>query len=342
MRELLSALAAGALAVVVLLGGLWLAGYPPISVLGTAWAGVAGSPTRLAIWLQEATPLLFTGLAACIAFRAGVLNIGLEGQYLLGAVAGVAVLTLGPSGWWMPWLAAMGGAGAGALWCAGPVLLERSRGVPLVLSAILLNVVAALCVGMLVQGPLHDPATSAPQSAVVPDASRLAALVVGTGLTVAGVVALLLAIAVWLVQRQTALGFEMTIVGLNPTAARLAGIPVARREISAALASGACAGLAGALQVAGVTFFLSSEVQSYGYAGIAVALLGRLHPLGIIPAALFFAGLDMGFRQLERRMDIPHDLGDVAKGLAVALVLVAGAWAARHAGKAARSTAGDA
>ena len=333
MRELLSAIAAGLLAVALLLIGLWLAGYPPTSVVATAWTGVAGSPTRLAIWLQEATPLLFTGLAASIAFRAGVLNIGLEGQYLLGAVAGVAVLTVGPSGWCMPWLAALGGASAGALWCAGPVLLERSRGVPLVLSAILLNVVAALVVGILVQGPLHDPTTSAPQSAVVPDASRLAALADGTGLNISAMLAVLLALGVWLVHRQTALGFEMTIVGLNPTAARLAGIPVARREIGAALASGACAGLAGALQVAGVTFFLSSGAHSYGYAGIAVALLGRLHPLGIIPAALFFAGLDMGFRQLERRMDIPHDLGDVAKGLAVAMVLVAGAWAARHAVK---------
>ena len=84
--------------------------------------------------------------------------------------------------------------------------------------------------------------------------------------------------------------------------------------------------------VAGVTFFLAADTHSYGYAGIAVALLGRLHPLGVIPAALFFAGLDLGSRQLERRLDIPHDLGDVAKGLAVAIVLVAGAWAARRSG----------
>ena len=341
MREFLIAVGAALLAVLLLLAGLWLAGFAPI----------AGSPTRLGIWLQEATPLLFTGLAAGIAFRAGVLNIGLEGQYLLGAVAGVAVLTCGAEGWAMPWLAAIAGALAGAAWCAGPVALERSRGVPLVLSTILLNVVAALVVGVLVQGPLHDPTTAAPQSAVVPDANRWSA--VSPDLTMhaatpdglilglirwllqhpATVLALCLVVIAWLVQRQTALGFELTVVGLNPTAARWAGIPVARREVGAALVSGACAGVAGALQVTSVTWFLSSDARSYGYAGIAVALLGRLHPLGVIPAALFFAGLDLGSRQLERRMDIPHDLGDVAKGLAVAIVLIAGALAA---GRAAR------
>ena len=329
---LVGCVAAGA-ALLLLLGGLAIAGYPPDAVVTTAWKGIAGSPTRVAILLQEATPLLLTGLAAGIAFRCGVLNIGLEGQYLLGAVAAVAVLTSGPAGWPMPWLATVVGAAAGAGWCAVAVALERGRGVPLVLSTILLNVIALHLVGALVQGPLHDPSTSAPQSAVVPEASRLLPLVTGTALTLAAPVALGLALLAWLVQTRTVLGFELTVTGLNPLAAGLAGIPIERRAFSVAAASGALAGAAGALQVAGVSYFLSDMPTSYGYAGIAVALLGRLHPLGLIPAALFFAGLDLGSRQLERRLDVPHDLGDVAKGLAVGIVLLAGlltAWKGRR------------
>lgn len=333
VREPLIAIGAALAAIVVVLAGLAVAGYAPGAVVTTVWTGVAGSPARLAIGLQEAIPLMLCGLAATAAFRSGVLNIGLEGQYLLGAVAAVAVLTTGPAGAVMPWVAVVAGAVAGATWCAVAVALERSRGVPLVLSTILLNVVALHLVGILVQGPLHDPLTAAPQSAMVPDASRLPLLISGTPLHVGVLLAVGLAGGLWLLQRRTALGFELEVIGLNPLAARFAGIPVARHELTAALASGALAGIAGALQVAGVTWFLSSDARSFGYVGIAVALLGRLHPLGVIPAALFFSGLDLGARQLERRMGIPHDLGDVTKGLAVAAVLAAGAISARFGGR---------
>ncbi len=329
MRELITGVVAALAAVLLLLAGLALAGFAPGAVLATAATGIAGSPTRVAIWFGEAVPLLLCGLAAGTAFRAGVLNIGGEGQFLLGAVTAVAVATTAPPGIATAWLALAAAAGAGAVWCGGALAFDRVRGVPLVLSTILLNVIAAHVVGMLVEGPLRDPTTSAPQSALVPDASRLTALVGGTGLHAGAFLALGLAIALWLVQRRTAFGFAATVVGLNPVAADLAGISVTRHQAIAALASGALAGLAGGSQVVGVAFFLSGSPVSYGYAGIAVALLGRLHPLGIVPAALFFAGLDLSARQLERRMGIPHDLGDLAKGIAVALVLVAGSLATR-------------
>ena len=333
LREPALAVGAGLLALVAVLIGLAVVGYAPAEVLSTAWTGVAGSPLRLAICAQEAVPLLLCGLAATLAFRAGVINIGLEGQYLLGALAAVAVLTSGPATPSMAWIALLAGAGAGAFWCAIAVMLERRRGVPLVLSTILLNVIAVHVLGILVQGPLHDPITAAPQSALVPDASRLPVLVAGSGLHVGAIVALGFAVGLWLLQRRTAIGFEWEVIGLNPTAARFAGIPVARRELSAALGSGALAGFAGAMQVAGVTFFLSTDAPSYGYVGIAVALVGRLHPLGVIPAALFFSSLDLGSRQLERRLSIPHDIGNIAKGLAVAAVLIAGALSLRRRGR---------
>ena len=333
LREPLVAIGAGMIALVLVLIGLAVCGFAPAEVLSTAWTGVAGSPLRLAICTQEAVPLLLCSLAATFAFRAGVINIGLEGQYLLGAVTAVGVLTSGPTGAVMPWIAILAGAIAGAAWCAIAVLLERRRGVPLVLSTILLNVVAVHVLGILVQGPLHDPITAAPQSALVPDANRLPVLVAGTGLHLGAIVALGMAVGLWLLQRRTTIGFEWEVIGRNLTAARFAGIPVARRELTAALGSGAMAGVAGAMQIAGVTFFLSTDAPSYGYVGIAVALLGRLHPLGVIPAALFFSSLDLGSRQLERRLSIPHDIGNIAKGLAVATVLIAGALSMRRRGR---------
>ncbi len=328
MRELALALGAALAAVLLLLLGLWLVGQPPLSVLATGWQGAAGSWARIAITAQEAVPLLICGLGAALAFRCGVLNIGLEGQYLVGAVTAVAVLTTAQGGWPLVLVALVAGAVAGALWVGLAIGLDRWRGVPLVLSTILLNTIAAQLCGVLVQGPLQDPATGAPQTPVITDANRLPLLFDGTSLHLGAVLAVVLAIVSWLVQTRTPLGFELTVAGLNPLAARYAGIPVTARQLLAGFASGALAGLAGAVQVAGVTFFLALDPRSSGYAGIAVALLGRLHPLGVIAAALFFAGLDVGSRQLERRMGIPHDLGDVAKGLAVVLVLLLGRLAA--------------
>lgn len=322
------ALAAAAAALAVLLLGLWLAGIPPGEAAATAWRGAFGSWQRLAVTASEAVPLVLCGLGAALAFRTGTLNIGLEGQCLLGTVAAAAALLALPPG--APACAAglLAGAAAGALWCGLAVALERGRGVPLVLSTILLNTVAALLLGALVQGPLQAPGTAAPETAAIPEASRLAVL--ASPLHLGALIAVLAAIASWLVQERTVLGFELTVAGLNPEAARFAGIPVARRTLAAALGSGALAGLAGAVQLAGVTWFVADGARSWGYAGIAVALLARLHPLGVLVAALFFAGLDVGARALERRMEVPHDLGTVAQGLAVAAVLLAGALAARR------------
>jgi simple sugar transport system permease protein len=333
-----SALAVAAVAAVVALAllGLALAGYPAGEVCATWLAGAGGSPLRWAISVQYAGPLLLTGLATAIAFRCGVLNIGAEGQYLVGAVALVATAARchGP-----PWLvlpvALLAAVAAGALWALVAAALERRRGVPVVLSTILLNFVAVAAVGILVEGPLHDPATTAPQTALIDEGLHLPVLVAGSKLHLGVALAFALAAALWVVQRQTGFGFELRAVGLNPLAARLAGMPVAARQLQVMALSGGLAGLAGGLQLAGVTYFMSSTTVSYGYAGIAVALLGRLHPLGVAAAAVFFGMLDTGAGNLERRMGIPHDLGDVVKGLVVLAVLFGGALAARWRARAA-------
>lgn len=327
------AVAAVAAALLLILLGLALLGHAPGEVVATWAAGAAGSWVRVAFSLQEACPLLLTGLAVVVAFRCGVLNIGGEGQYLIGAVVLVALATRwaipGP-GWLALPLALLLAAATGAAWALLATGLERWRGVPVVLSTILLNFVAVFLVSGLVEGPLRDPATTAPQTALIAGSFHLPLLAEGTRLHLGAPFALLLALALWLVLARTTLGFEIRAAGLNPLAARIAGMPVARRQVLAMGASGALAGLAGGIQVAGVTWFLSGSPASYGYAGIAAALIGRLHPLGVVLAALLLGMLDTGGRGLERNLAIPRDLADVAKGLAVLAVLVAGAWLARR------------
>jgi simple sugar transport system permease protein len=278
--------------------------------------------------------LLLTGLAAAVAFRCGVWNIGAEGQFLIGAVTMVAfgtMLLLPGPGWLILPIVLILSAISGATWALLATGLERWRGVPVVLSTILLNFIAVAVVGMLVQGPLHDPATTAPQTAVIAEHLRLPVLADGTRLHLGVLIAAAIAVALWLALKRTTVGFEVQVVGLNPDAAHLMGMPVGARQVLVMAVSGGLAGFAGAAQVAGVTTMLSGSPTSYGYAGIAVAMLGRLHPLGIIAASLFLGMLSTGARNLERRLAIPHDAGDVVQGLLVLAILVGAGIAARRA-----------
>ena len=316
-----------------IVAALVIAGFGIIAALHGPWTLRGLGWNRVAATLQETGPLLLCGLAAAIAFRAGVLNIGGHGQYLLGAATFIALgTTHRPAG---PALMVLGiallAAGAvGAAWALLAQALERWRGVPVVLSTILLNFVAVWLVAWLVEHPLRDPATTAPQTALLADDLHLGLVLDGTRLHLGVVLAVLAVPLVWLVQRRSALGFELDAVGLNPDAAAANGIPVARRQALAMAVSGALAAVAGGLQAAGVTWFMSNASPSYGFAGVAVALLGRLHPLGITIAALFFAALDTAARVAERRHGIPHDVADVVKGVAVLVALVVAAWALRR------------
>ncbi len=318
--------------VIILLVVLFFMGHAPTTVLATWSVGAAGNILRLAMSVQEAGPLLFTGLAAAIAFRCGVWNIGGEGQFLIGAVIMVGCATTwaipGPAWFSLP-VALFIAASAGAGWALLSTIGERWRSIPVVLSTILLNFIAVAVVGMLVQGPLHDPATTAPQTAVIADNFRLPLLMAGTKLHSGVIVGVVLACCLFIALRWTRFGFEIQAVGLNARAAHVVGMPVISRQALVMLISGGLAGLGGACHVAGVTGMLSGTPSSYGYAGIAVAMLGRLHPLGIIAAALFMGMLSTGARHLERRLAIPHDVGDIMQGVVVIAILVGTALALR-------------
>ncbi|MGN6367502.1 MAG: ABC transporter permease [Phycisphaerae bacterium] len=327
--------AAIAAAILLVLIGLSLAHYPALAILTTWVHGALGSRFDLAVAVKNACPLIFTGLAAGVAFRSGVFNIGAEGQSILGAIAAVTIATRLLPHLANPWLAIPAALAAamlfGALWGLLPALMDRFRGVPIVLSTILLNFIALQLLSLLLEHPLKAAGTQVVQSDQLPTPYWLPALVEVGYLRIGILIALAAAAFAWILQSRTSFGFELLVTGLNPNVAKLSGMPVASRQLAVMMLSGAFAGLAGAIQVMGIEgHFLGPNPVSYGYAGIAVALLGRLHPLGIVLAALFFGLLDQGASNVEiSRYALPHEVADIVKGLIVLIVLVGTAYVAR-------------
>ncbi len=328
------ALGAVALSVLLVLAILALAGYPALGILHRWIIGAAGNRFNCAASVADACPLLLTGLAAGVAFRSGVLNIGAQGQFLLGALAGVALTTrfILPGPPWLVMAVAIAAASvAGGLWAVLASVLERYRGVPIVLSTILLNFVALYLVRAALHGPLQAADTSAPQSPQLKVIYWLPILIRNTDFHLGIPLAFAVALALALVLGRTNFGFELLITGLNPRVANLVGVPVARRQLAIMFLSGCCAGLGGAVQVLGVTHFMLGNFGNYGYTGIAVALLGRLNPIGIAVAAVFFGMLDTGSRFVEESsLALPHQMANVVKGVIILAMLVASAWMMRR------------
>ena len=276
--------------------------------------------------LVRATPLLITGLAVALAFRAGIWNIGAEGQLLAGAVVATFIGTHWEArplpGLIIVFLAA---ALAGATWAAVPALLRRRFGVLEVITTIMLNFIAELLVSFLVHGPLQEAGHTYPQSDPIADAFRLDPLVEGTRLTMAFPAAIVLAVALWFFLMRTRPGFALRAAGTNPRAAEVSGrIAVAQVTATAFLASGAIAGLAGAAEVSGVTFALYEKLSpGYGYTAIAVALLARLNPLAVIPSALFFGFLEAGASGLQRSAGIPSVTVYAVEAVIILVVVLA-------------------
>jgi general nucleoside transport system permease protein len=324
-RRIVVAAIALSAAAAALVGLALLAGASPIDALRALAEGSVGSRAALGETLARATALVLTAIAASLAFRAGVLNIGLEGQFLAGAVAAAAV---GPLLSGAPFVARAGllaaSALAGALWVLPAAYLEARRGVPEVLSTILLNLIAAAAVSGLVRGALQDPRGDYPQSRALPDAVRLAPLVSGSRATAAIVAALALALLVTLALEATPLGLKLRATGLAPAAARTIGLPAARLRLLAFSASGALAGLAGGLEVLAVTGRLYDPFSAgAGYTGIAAALLGGSHPLAAAASAMLFAALGAGSSAMQRDTGVPGALATIVPGVLVLTVLAA-------------------
>jgi simple sugar transport system permease protein len=323
--------AAALLALGAVAGLLALLGYPPGPALAALLAGSVGGASAWTATLLKTTPLLLAGLGVALCFRGGVWNIGAEGQLLVGALAATAVATRLPAGTAallvLP-AALIAAALAGATWGAIAGTLRALRGVSEVISTILLNFVAIQLVALAVQGPLQEAAGAYPQSDPIPLSVRLPSW----GRLHAGVpVALAAALAMhWLVFR-SATGLRLRAAGLSARAARFAGISPERTGVWALLLAGALAGVAGAFEVAGVTGRLYQGLAAgTGYTAIAVALLARLHPLAVIPSALFFGALEAGAGAMQREAGVPAVATQVVQGLVILLSVTVAALGARR------------
>jgi general nucleoside transport system permease protein len=320
---------AGALAagLAVLAGGLELAGYDSAAALGALWSGAFGSWYAVtSATLVRAVPLIVIGLGLALAFRAGAFNIGGEGQFYAGAIAATWIgLQVGGLPWPLAVAAVLSGSVlAGALWMAIPVLLRLRYGVLEVISTLLLNFVAEALTSLLVQGPLQESQHIYPQSDPVAESARLA-LLPGTRLHAGLAFAIVLALVLQWVFSRTLWGFRLRAVGLGPRAAEIAGRIDSRRMTALALAlSGAIAGLAGGVEVAGVSYALFQNLSpGYGFTAIAVALLGRLHPLGVVLAGLLFGALEAGAGAMQREAGVPAVAVYVVEAVVILALLLA-------------------
>ena len=303
------------------------AGANPFSVFGLILRGAFGSQFALLETLNRATPLIFTGLAAAVAFRAKFWNIGAEAQLYAGALLtvmlGTGVLPW-PSIALLPTLVVFSIL-AGAFVLLIPALLKTRFGVDEVVTTLLFNFIFLLFISMLLEGPLKDPMGMGwPKSARLIDEARLPRLVDGLRLHWGFALAILSAFVIWIIQTRSTLGYEMRAVGLNKQAAAFAGIPVNLVLVKTALLSGGLAALAGFSEVAGVKASLTLDLSpGFGYTGIIVAMLALLHPLGVIVAALFVAGIFVGADSMSRAAGVPTYLADIMLATALLLMVLA-------------------
>lgn len=305
-----------------------LAGAPVFTAYGKILTSAFGSRLSATETLMRATPLILTGLAAAVAFRARLWNIGAEGQFYIGAIAVAAASAHLLSGLTpilqIPLLLAIG-ALAGMVMLLLPLWLRLRFSVDEVVTTLLLNFVIILFVSMLIDGVLKDPtAFGWPQSEAVDKAARLPKLIDRSRLHIGLVIAVVVALVVHFVQTRTVFGMQSRAAGLNPAGAVFAGVPLGRTLVFVAMISGGLAGLAGAIEVLGVKGYVTTDLSpGYGYSGIVVAMLANLNPVGVVFAALFTAMMFVGADGMSRSMGIPTYIADVTVALSLLSMLVA-------------------
>lgn len=315
-----------------------------VGALLVAWAGAPvgrsyallleggfGSRFALTETLTRATPLILTGLAAAVAFRSRLFNIGAEGQLYLGALATVfASTTLGAQGLGLPpWVTgpacALAAMLAGALLLALPAWLKLRLSVDEVVTTLLLNFIVLLFVSAMLDGPMKDPAAMGwPQSVAIDPELELGRLVERTRLHSGLVIAIVMMAVLEWINRRTVFGLQARAIGSNVRASRFLGLPVPRVWLGTALISGALAGLAGFVEISGRAGYLTLDMSpGYGYSGIVIAMLAGLSPLGVVLAAVFVAGILVGADSMSRVVGVPTYLADVLVAVALLAMLVA-------------------
>lgn len=317
MKDVAAALLPVALALAIGAVVLGVSGFAPLDVYRLLVVEAFGGVRRLAATLSAATPLMLTGLATALAFRAGVFNVGVEGCVYVG---GLAAATVGFTAAGLPAvallpLALLAAFAAGAAWMIVPGLLRARLDVDEVVTTLMLNFCAVGLTGYLVNGPLLAPGSANSATPMVAAAARLPRLLPPSSLNAGLLIALALLLAYAFADRRMALGMETRLMGLNPRFARAAGIGVRALILRMMLASGAVGGLAGAVVTLGVMHrFVAGFSPGYGFAGIAVALLGRNTAAGMLAAAVLFGALATAGATIQLFSDVPIEIVEILQG----------------------------
>jgi len=304
-----------------------LMGYDPFETLYHFFISPLSTRYGLAELIVKATPLVLIGIGLSIGFRAGVWNIGAEGQLTLGAIfgGGLAIwFHQSESVLLLPAMLVMGAIG-GALWALIPAFLRTRFNVNEILTSLMLTYVATLLLSALVHGPWRDPdGFNFPESRLFPDAGTLPILLDGTRLHLGALLALVACIATWFMLSRTLLGFQIKVVGEAPRAARFAGFSEKRMVWFSMALGGGLAGLAGLGEVAGPIGQLVPEISpGYGFTAIIVAFLGRLHPIGVLFAGLLMALSYLGGENAQIAVGLPTAATGVFQGMLLFFVLAA-------------------
>lgn len=307
---------------------IWATGYDPVAAFTALFNGAFGSPRQIGETLLRSTPLIFTGLALAYGFRAGLFNIGAEGQLFMGGLAAASLgLVLG--GLPQPLnmiILIIASALAGAAWAFIPALLKARVGAHEVITTMMFTYIARYIVSWVVTGPLKAegqiPQTvQLPPESTLPKLATLLPFFADSRVHIGFLFACVFAVALWWLLKYTTLGYEARAVGFNLFAAETGGISVAATTVKSLCISGAFAGLAGATEVMGLHFKLFDQFSSgFGFTGIAVALLAKRNPLGVIPAAILFGALSAGAGTMQLEADVPQKVILIIQGLIIFFV----------------------
>jgi simple sugar transport system permease protein len=311
---------------------LMLSAIPILIAGGHLWKsyfylfyGALGTRFNLLETFVKASPLLLTGLAVAFAFRAKFWNIGAEGQLLAGALAATALgISLGgvPEPLVLP-IVMVGGALAGGLWASIPALLKTRLKVDDVVSTLLLNYVMVHIMGALLFGPLQQPGSSWPRSSAIIAAAEYPMLLARSRFHLGIPLAFIAVLVIWFINKKTTFGYQSRAVGVNARAAAFGGINSTRVILWTALISGGLAGLAGVGELCAIQRRLIMDISpGYGYSGIVIAMLGNLHPVGVLFSSLFFSVIIVGAQTMSRMTGVPTYIAEVIQGMALMVMLI--------------------
>lgn len=310
-----------------LVGAILIAciGGNPIEAYFYLFKGAFGTSANIGETVIKAVPLIFTGLAATFAYRCGVFNLGIEGQFVMGAVVSIWLSTslAGIPAILQLIISLTCGAIVGGMWAMIPGILKITRGLNEMIVSIMLNYIAILFMGYLYSGPLREG--SVPQTAVV--TAKLGKILEGSRVHIGILIALLIAAIVYYFLFYTASGFKLRCVGLNSTAAQYNGFPVKKLMVLSFVISGMIAGLGGSVELHGTQYRLMAGFgDGYGFDGVAIALIGQLNPVGTVLVAYLFAVLRKGATTMQVGTGMPTSVIDIIQALVIVFAVAGSAF----------------